>query len=331
MFDIKEIWSRQAASIRNDVIKNPIKDILNLKCYIGTVSVSGARFFSMKIPFSTEIGNNHLKRFTGVEVQILPSSDKNKELTIMLLDNDLMDIFVVFTEDIIKHIKEVSSYKEAIIIISSRIRYWKKLFGKYSNNILSPEKQRGLFGELLFIKEMIESGNDIEKTIRAWEGPSGSNQDFYHNSDAVEIKTSITNTPVIKISNERQLDAKGLDRLFLVFYHLNQVPDKNYSLQNLIINIQDLLKDNYELLIMFNKKLKIAGIFEETIDEYDSAGYKVIGEMFFEVSEGFPKITSSMVTPGVSKISYEISPESCMDYLIEPEFIKKKILNEKSN
>ncbi|MEL4454853.1 PD-(D/E)XK motif protein [Lutimonas vermicola] len=331
MFDIKKIWSRQSASLRNDVIKDPIEDILNLKCYIGTVSVSGAIFFSMEIPFSIEIGSNDLKRFTGVEVQILASSGKKKELTIILLDIDLMDIFVVFTEDIVNHIKEVSSSQEAIGIISSRIRYWKKLFGKYSNNILSPERQRGLFGELLFIKEMIESGNDMEETIRAWEGPSGTNQDFYHNSDAVEVKTSIANVPVIKISNERQLDVKGLDRLFLVFYHLNEVPDKNYSLQNLIINIQDHFKDSYELLIIFNKRLKKAGISEEMIDNYNTTGYKVMEEMVFEISENFPKITSSKVSEGISKISYEISLDSCVNFLIETQFLKNNFLNEKIN
>lgn len=331
MFDIKEIWSRQSASFRKDVIRNPIEDVLNLKCYIGTVSVTGARFFSMEIPFSAEISSNYLKRFIGVEVQILPSTDKKRELAIMLLDDDLMDIFVVFTEDIINHLKGVYSSEEALSIISSRIRYWKKLFGKYSNNILSPKRQRGLFGELLFIKEMIESGNDIEKTIRAWEGPSGANQDFYHNSDAVEVKTSIANVPVIKISNERQLDANGLDRLFLVFYHLNQVPDKNYSLRNLIINIQDHLKDSYELLIIFNKRLEKAGISEEMIDEYNTTGYKVIEEMVFEISEDFPKITSSMVSDGISKISYEISLDSCMNFVIKTQFLKNNFLNEKSS
>ena len=54
---------------------------------------------------------------------------------------------------------------------------WQKLLQKASDSILATNEQKGLIGELIFLKEMIDK-EGIEKTLTAWTGPEGSDQDF---------------------------------------------------------------------------------------------------------------------------------------------------------
>jgi hypothetical protein len=103
MIKIKDIWDNQITSFQNEVIKHYIREIKNVKCYIGTISFSNAKFFTLEIEPDKKIHPNYLKRFIGVEVQVLPS-DSNNELTIILLEEELSEIFILFIVDIIKSI-----------------------------------------------------------------------------------------------------------------------------------------------------------------------------------------------------------------------------------
>ncbi|MHB1107391.1 MAG: PD-(D/E)XK motif protein [Lutibacter sp.] len=328
MINIKNIWDKQVASRKNEVIKERIFELKNINCNIGTISFSKAKIFTIEIEPDINIHSNYLKRFIGVEVQVLPLEEDYKELVIILLDEELSDVFVLFIEDIIKSLSIANNSAEAITIIASRINYWKKLFGKYSNGLLTPEQQRGLFGELFFLKKILDSNSNYQIIINAWQAPTGSNQDFYFDGNAVEVKTSKSNNSSIKIANEFQLDITGLKSLYIAFYKLNEYPDENHTLLNLIEEIRLLLLDSIDILKEFNLKLESLGITPETEEEYNNVGYVVRDEKYYQVTDEFPKIISSMVSEAVSKISYEISPIEFEKFEIEYNCLKKELLND---
>lgn len=328
MTNIKNIWDSQITSFKNEVIKHYIGEIKNVKCFIGTISFSKAKFFTLEIEPDKKIHSNYLKRFIGVEVQVLPSDDGNNELTIILLEEELSEIFILFIEDIIKSLLIVNNTDEALLAISNRINYWKKLFGKYSNGLLTPEKQRGLFGELYFLNKLLQDSSKSDYIINAWQAPTGANQDFYFNKKVVEVKTSKSNNPTIKISNELQLDIAGLESLYIAFFKLNEYPDENHSLLNLIIEIRGNLSENLELLKEFDLKLESLGVLPETEEEYNETGFVVRDEKYYQVSEEFPKIIKSMVSEEISKVSYEISPIDFEKFEVEYSCLKKELLND---
>lgn len=328
MINIKNIWDKQVASRKNEVIKERIFELKNINCNIGTISFSKAKIFTIEIEPDINIHSNYLKRFIGVEVQVLPLEGDYKELVIILLDEELTDVFVLFIEDIIKSLLIANNSAEALTIIASRINYWKKLFGKYSNGLLTPEQQRGLFGELFFLKKILDSNSNYQIIINAWQAPTGSNQDFYFDGNAVEVKTSKSNNSSIKISNEFQLDIAGLKSLYIAFYKLNEYPDENHTLLKLIEEIRLLLLDSIDILKEFNLKLESLGITPETEEEYNNVGYVVRDEKYYQVTDEFPKIISSMVSEAVSKISYEISPIEFEKFEIEYNCLKKELLND---
>lgn len=312
MNSIKEIWDSQLNASKNKVIRERVMQVSGLTCFIGTITFSNAKIFLLELDSNINIHQNYLKRFIGVEVQIIPSSNNKKELAIILLDEELTDIFIVFIEDIINSLLDINNSEIALNIISKRINYWKKLFGKFSTNLLTPQQQRGLFGELYFLNKVLIE-NNYKQIINAWKAPNGTNQDFYTNAKAIEVKTSISNSQTIKISNEYQLDTSGLDKLFIAFYKLYEFPDGT-TLLSLINDIRLLLNSDIDLLNIFNVKLINLGVFPELEDDYNEIGYRIRDEKYYNVTSEFPKITALMINESISKISYGIDLGYCINF-----------------
>jgi hypothetical protein len=325
MSKLKEIWENQASSIKNEVIRERVENIPCLNCYVGTISFSKAKIFLLELDTSLFVHSNYLKRFVGVEIQVLPSKKGTKELAIILLENDLSDIFTFFIEDIINSLTSVRNQEDAIFIISGRINYWKKLFSKLTGGLLTPQQQRGLYGELIFLNDLLELNADKSNIINGWHGPLGANQDFCYNGLAVEVKTSKSNKPSMKISNEYQLDNTGLNDLYVHFYKLNEYQGGTETLFKLINTIRQNL--NPESLIQFNEKLEYLGIIPETEEEYNNTSYSIGFEKTYLVTENFPKIIRNNLVEALSAVSYEIEPKLCTEFETDITLIFNHITN----
>lgn len=312
MSDVREIWKAQSFSnITQVLIKEKIEEVSGLNCFVGTIGLSGAKVFVLELDNNVNIHQNYLKRFVGVEIQVLPAID-HSELVIILLENDLSDIFSYFIEDIINDLINVNDQSIALVKITSKINYWKRLFCKITGEILTPQQQRGLYGELFFLNELLELNEDKILIINGWHGPLGANQDFFYNGIAIEVKTSKSNKPSIKISNEYQLDKSGLNDLFVQFYKLNEYQGGSETLYNLINNIrQQLLAD---ALFLFNEKLNNLGVIQDAEEEYNSTSYSVGFERTYQVTESFPSIIRSSLIDAISSVSYDIDPKQCVEF-----------------
>jgi len=69
------------------------------------------------------------------------------------------------------------------------------------------------------------------------------------------------------------------------------------------------------------------GITPELEEEYNKTGYSVRSKTYYHITEKFPKITSSMISDTISKVSYEISPNNCNAFEITFESILKDIFH----
>ena len=86
MSDIREIWKNQSFSNTTQVvIKEKIEEVSGLKCFVGTIGLSGAKVFILELDRGINVHHNYLKRFVGVEIQVLPAIG-HSELVIILLD-----------------------------------------------------------------------------------------------------------------------------------------------------------------------------------------------------------------------------------------------------
>lgn len=324
MSDIRKIWKSQSFSNTTQVvIKQKIEEVTVLNCFVGTIGISGAKVFILELDNETIVHHNYLKRFVGVEIQVLPAID-HSELVIILLENDLSDIFSYFIEDIINELIFVNDQNIALLKISSKVNYWKRLFSKITGDILTPQQQRGLYGELFFLNELLELNVDKALIINGWHGPLGANQDFFYNGLAVEVKTSKSNKPSIKISNEYQLDNAGLNDLYIQFYKLNEYPGGAETLYNIINSIRQ--KINNESLIQFNEKIENLGINPET-EEYNNISYSIGFERTYLITDDFPKIIRNNLAEALSAVSYEIEPKLCVEFETDITLIFNHITN----
>lgn len=94
-------------------------------------------------------------------------------------------IFEFVVEDLRTEIEKATSSKEALPILVSVLTKWKDFFQADKDLLMSPERQQGLYGELLFLEECIEEMG--EAAIVHWAGSGDETHDFYINSHSVEV------------------------------------------------------------------------------------------------------------------------------------------------
>jgi hypothetical protein len=152
-----------------------------------------------------------------INVELIPdeSNPEKPVLLFKLLNNQHKDIFSVLCEDLIASISSVTDETQLVKELLNRFEKWKSLFDKVASQELSPEEQRGLFGELFLVRKFLQNNSDFLKILNSWIGQEKSVRDFQSGTWSVEVKTtSGNNHQKIRISSERQLDTSNLEHLF---------------------------------------------------------------------------------------------------------------------
>lgn len=322
MVNIKSIWETQRPT-GEIIIKTRIEEISHLNCYAATNHITGQHLYIMSVSKNVEIPELKNYRFKGVEIFIV-ETDILRDLNIYLLDNDLKDIFSLFVQNILEDIAESVTENEAVTKSLNVISKWKKLFDKINFNGLSLEQQKGLIGELLFINYLLEQGKSSTTLLNAWTGPDFEDKDFVFGATGVEMKLTSSKYPKIKITNEGQLDAQNLNKLFLILYTAEDVKENGFTLNSLVEQTQAKLSANIDELKFFNERLMLLGYFEEDKEHYNKM-YSLKKTYSFSVSEGFPKIIKSQLPIGVYNTSYFIELSAVQNFTVEMDEITQNI------
>lgn len=327
MTDIKQIWTDQESTSGKNVVKKRIDSIPGLNCFIGLIGATGARMFQLELDSAAPVHKNFLRKFRGVEIQAIPFSQSQTEYTIILLEKELTDIFTMFIEDIIEKLNTVSESQQALTLINQRVNYWKKLFSRATGELLSAEKQRGLFGELFFLRLLLHNTSDLKEAMQSWRGAESANQDFARNRNAVEIKTSKANNPSLHISNEQQLDFTAWDHLFLGLISVTETTGNQNSLAGIIEEVKDLVNHDTELIRDFETRLERVGISTDMIENYGEISYSVNSRRFFVIQDGFPVILKgNLHNEAIYNVKYQIDISSCNSFEVPEEDVLKTII-----
>lgn len=325
MINIKSIWENQKPT-GEVIIRTRIDDIPHLNCFAATNHITGQHLYIMSVSKNVAIPELKNYRFKGVEIYTLQSETENKiELYIYLLDNDLKDIFSLFIQNILEDIEKDVTESEAIKTTLNVVSKWKKLFDKINFNGLSIKQQKGLIGELLFLKYLLNNEKTSANAVNAWTGAEQEFQskDFTLGSVGIEIKFTSSKQPRIKVSSERQLDTENLSDLFLVLYSTEAVKDNGFSLNSLVAQIRQTISNDEERSI-FNAKLQLNGYFDEDSEHYGKM-YSLKKIFGFTVTSDFPKIVKNQLPLGIYDTSYSIEISAVESFIIEPENILARI------
>lgn len=260
-------------------------------------------------------------RIKGLSVALkslekLPGSDVT--LLLELQQNEAVDVFSVFVARVCEELDGITKPELAVKAVITLIEKWKEFFAGGSD-ILSDERQTGLYGELYVLQYFSTSGVDVGKTIKAWTGSKKTSQDYEFGAVAVEVKsTAAVDATRVNITNSRQLDDTGLDHLFLSHVLLDARQGEEKTLPKLIDSIrQGIQKYSPEASLDFEEKLLAAGYQDKHAEQYSNRTYSERELVFYNVTEGFPRLLVDNLPVGVTKVSYEIALEACHGFIIE--------------
>jgi hypothetical protein len=262
-------------------------------------------------------------RVKGISVALkslgkLPGS--NVTLLLELQQHEAIDVFSVFVARVCEELDEIIKPELAVKAVIALIEKWKDFFAGGSD-ILSDERQTGLYGELYVLQYFSISGVDVSKAIKAWTGSKKTSQDYEFGSVAVEVKSSAAvDATRVNITNSRQLDGTGLDHLFLTRVLLDARQGEDHTLPGLINELRKIVQQRSpEAILDFEEKLLATGYKDKHVDQYSNRTYSERELLFYKVIEGFPRLLIQDLPVGVTKVSYEIALDACHDFLIENE------------
>lgn len=246
----------------------------------------------------------------AVLVKSSERDDGRWSLFLILEDIRLLELFSLFCEDLIESSRSNFDLLESFAFVIGRLASWRQLFELGDLGLLSENQIRGLCGELLYLRTLVESIGALA-AVSAWVGPSRADQDFQAQSHAWEIKTIRPGCDVIKISSETQLDTKlrSVDLVVIELGNCAVASQGAFTLNSMVGEIQSLLKPNYQARLLFDDLLFKAGYILRP--EYDALNLVVRNVAVFGVRVGFPCITPRCLPVGVSKVKYELNLTEC--------------------
>lgn len=265
---------------------------------------------------TSEVPKSRFPHWKGVEIETatLPAYEiETPFVGLFQLPNSASDIFEIVIEDLRRQLEAAENTAQSLSVIIRVLTKWKDFFAADKELLMSEERQQGLYGELLFLSECLDSQG--MGAVSHWAGSEDETHDFYFGSHAVEVKTTSTQSPYFaSISSEYQLDNGDVPgNLFLRFYALRRSHSGGEKLPERIAAIRRRLCTDVSILQKFDEKLKKYGYFDEAADSY-TIGYYQRDHYCFAVENGFPKITKEAVPMGVADLTYRISIMLCMPY-----------------
>ena len=135
---------------------------------------------------------NKIPALAGVEV-LLPKNEKDNKtrLILKLTSRDDWDIFHSLCRDLVSATASSPNEETVAVVIVRRLERWHLFLKKNRPKLMSEAEQKGLIGELLFLKDYIFPQYAISDALSFWQGPSGASQDFNIGDFAVEVKCQI--------------------------------------------------------------------------------------------------------------------------------------------
>jgi hypothetical protein len=203
---------------------------------------------------------------------------------------------------------------------------WRELLEHVSSNVLGMEKLIGLFGELWFLREMVQRH---PKAVGYWTGPKGSRHDFSIGAFAIEVKTTLSrHGRFIEIHGHQQLEPPEDGKLYLVVIKLEQVPALGENLPELVESIIQSGGDRYTI---FNLMAQIDTSLLQ-LNDYKDIRFRLYERRIYEVNDSFPRVISESfiggtLPNGVLKLNYQIDlsnevPEPLNNNVVEELFLE---------
>ena len=232
--------------------------------------------------------------------------DGRYALAFILLSKEMEEVYITMCGDIIRFSSNEKSTAKALIQVIGRYKQWIKLLEHQRSALMASSAQKGLIGELCYLKSRLESGMNEEDAIDGWVGPEGADQDFQYPDGWHEIKATGVSSPEVGISSIEQLDNDEPGELIIV--RIDKCADDkkgSITLRTMVQAILPFLNSNFSALEAYNAKLSQVGYMD--LPEYDYQSYYISDMEVYSVDSEFPRLRRTSVPPEVTQCNYSLS------------------------
>lgn len=321
--DYDSIWQSLDSGVSSisspGLLKRLIDPDMHPELHLAVSIPDKARHLLVRMPDDWREDIIDLPRWKGADIFVYRGEERpvrGKYLAIRQGRYSTREVFQSLIADLCDTIYSSERVSSLEGLISERLERWRVFFEEQGQEGLSPEAQQGLFGELLFIRDYLIPALGMRIAVKCWTGSKRMDRDFQFGRHAVEIKTSSGKQhQKVFISNEKQLDMKGLDFLDLVFFSLELMTEGGETLPAIVTAIRELLSEEVALASVFNDKLLDAGYLDVLARSYTRA-YVPMTVKAYRVSDEFPRILGSNLPEGVGDITYSVMLSACESFRI---------------
>lgn len=232
--------------------------------------------------------------------------DGKYALAFILLSKEMEEVYITMCGDIIRFSSIESSPAKALIQVIGRYKQWIKLLEHQRSALMGASAQKGLIGELYYLKTRLESGMNEEEALIGWVGPEGADQDFQYTDGWHEIKATGISSSEVGISSIEQLDNDETGELIIV--RIDKCVDEkkgSITLRSMVQSIFPLLHSNYSAFEAYNAKLSKVGYMD--LPEYDQQFYYISGKEIYSVDCDFPRLRRASLPSEVTQCNYSLS------------------------
>lgn len=217
--------------------------------------------------------------------------------------SELKELFSYIVIDLLEAVQvpHVSTSR----ICSQVLERWRELLASSRGTGISTEKLIGLYGELIYLRELV-SRRLI--SLDCWKGPEGGKHDFSDGRLAVEVKTSmVRHGRVVSIHGHQQLEIPSDGELYFAVVKVEEGSETDLSVPDLVSSILSYGVSASELIDRLSKM----GYFVVDTDTYRTRKYRVTENSLYSVDASFPKIISGSfiegrMPAGVVRLDYQI-------------------------
>lgn len=235
-----------------------------------------------------------------------------------------LDMFARMAEDVVGMLEDYRHVEDQTLfqLFLGRIKAWQEFMHQARAEILGPEAETGLVGELCFLKSLLERGLPAATALDGWHGPLDGLHDFLFGLGAIEVKSTVaTHSFPATVGSLEQLDASLVSPLFLAGVRL--VSDASgTTLPAIIDDILRGLEDKPEARGRFESLVLRAGFLRAFSDRYRRR-FALADTRILLVDGVFPALTRNNVNPAIRKARYELDldlvsvPDVGMDRALE--------------
>lgn len=239
--------------------------------------------------------------------------------SITLLDHSHADIFRALCANLMEATEklEPEQHSVAVEVIVARLRRWQQLLRTLREKLLSRAQVIGIFGELLFLRDVFLPSVSPLGAVSAWRGPHLDEQDFLLGEWMIEVKSQLSSSDSkLQISSENQLDTSS-GNILICHQTLGvgqEGGDDVHSLNSLVSEIMAGLAPEPAAIDRFQWTLIEYGY--ETQAQYDTERWTLNERSFFNVTPGFPRITPGMLPSGIEGVRYDIKVNACQPFKV---------------